>query len=124
LPGGAGEGYLIHCDQNSFQVLPPDEPEAYESDEGVVQFVMVNQFTGCPEGCRLYQPLWRARVNRLRAGFHPADWFERRPWQTQVALIGALVALPMLTLAIVFRVVTVKDLIALVRTIGEAWHGK
>jgi hypothetical protein len=111
------ERYQVYCEENSFQVLMSDEPEPYETDSGI-EYALQNEFHGCPEGCRLYQPRWRAPLNRLRAGFHPAHWFERQPWQVQVAVILA----PLLALAIVFHVV--KDLVALGRVVYEIVHGK
>jgi len=114
---GLGERYCVSCDQNSFEVLTADEPEPYETDSGY-EYALQNEFTGCPEGCRLYQPKWQAPLNRLRTSFHPVHWLERQPWQVKVALI----AVPLLVVAAYFGVL--RDLATLVRAIGEVWRGK
>jgi len=115
--GPVGERYCVSCDQNSFEVLTADEPEPYETDSGY-EYALQNEFTGCPEGCRLYQPKWQAPLNRLRTSFHPVHWLERQPWQVKVALI----AVPLLVVAAYFGVL--RDLATLVRAIGEVWRGK
>jgi hypothetical protein len=117
-PGENGT-YLVACDQDSFEVRTDDEPPAFETDEGV-QYAIVNQFMGCPRGCRLYQPRWRGALNRWQRNQHPMIWFERQPSLVKVTVL----LVPVLALAIVFHVVTVKDLIALAHAIGEIVHGK
>jgi hypothetical protein len=78
VAGGAGEGYLIHCDQHSFQIVDWSE---YGPD------VERAGFQGGPKGCLLYQPRWRGTLRRVRARFHPLIWFDRQPWQVKVAII-------------------------------------
>jgi len=75
-------------------------------------------FNGCPKGCHLYRPRWRAKLSQWRRNWHPMIWFGMQPWQVKVTLIAALVVLVAIYLG------ALKDLATLARTIGEAWHGK
>ncbi len=105
----ADSRYIVYCEKDSFEIVPVRALGAGDNSRG---------FNGCPKGCHLYRPRWRATLSRWRDRFHPAYWFQRQSWQVKVTLIAALVVLVAIYLG------ALKDLATLARTIGEAWHGK
>ena len=109
IASGISPGYPVLCGKQSFDIHVV-QARAHD-DPGI-------GFFGCPKNCRLYRPRWKERLARWEAGLHPLLWFERQPWQVKVAVILA----PVLLVA-VFRG-ALADLVALARTIVEAWRGK
>jgi hypothetical protein len=110
--GGQIEGYVVHCAENSFELvqIPP------ASGLGIGDTSV--GFSGCPVGCHLYKPRWRGTLTRRRERHHPMIWFGQQPWQVKVTIIAA----PVLIAAAYFGVV--RDLTTLVRAIVEAWRGQ
>jgi hypothetical protein len=107
--GGWNEGYIVYCEKDSFEIVPVRALGAGDNSRG---------FNGCPKGCHLYRPRWRAKLSQWRRNRHPTIWFGMQPWQVKVTLIAALVVLVAIYLG------ALKDLATLARTIGEIWHGK
>jgi hypothetical protein len=103
----------VYCEKDSFelvQIVPATGLGIGDRSRG---------FSGCPAGCRLYRPRWRATLSRWRDSIrHALWWLDRQSWQVKVALI----ALPLLVVAAYFGVL--RDLATLVRAIGEVWRGK
>jgi len=110
--GGWNEGYVVYCERDSFetiQIAPASGLGIGDKSRG---------FTGCPAGCRLYRPRWRAALARRCDNIrHALWWLDRQSWQVKVALILS----PVLLAAAYFGML--RDLATLVRAIGEVWRG-
>jgi len=111
---GTISGHRVYCAADSFDLVPLQQP----SEHGIgIAFAALN---GCPAGCRLYEPEWLGKLKRRLS--HPLTWFEGQPWQVKVAVIAVPGIVVILVAAAYFGVL--KDLITLVRAIGDAWRNK
>jgi hypothetical protein len=104
----ATPGFAVECAESSFQEVQVNAQGPGDSSRG---------FNGCPQGCRLYQYPFSAKLSRWRRAQHPMIWFERQPSLVKATII----MLPVLVLAIIYHVV--GDLIGLVGAISKLIRG-
>jgi hypothetical protein len=75
--GGWTEGYAVYCEKDSFelvQIVPATGLGIGDRSRG---------FSGCPAGCRLYRPRWRATLSRWRDSIrHALWWLDRQSWHS------------------------------------------